>query len=292
MEKLIVVVGPTSSGKTELAIQLAKLVEGEIVSADSRQVYKGMDLGTGKVTKKEMQGIPHHLLDVVSPKRTFTVQQYQKLAKKVITDILKRGKIPLLVGGSPQYIYSVVDNWELPQVKPDRKLREKLERQSVEQLFAKLQKLDPERAATIESKNKRRLIRALEIIAQTGKPVPRLKKSPLPYLVVILGIKRSPEEVKKRIKKRFEKRLKQGMIQEVKNLRKQGLSWQRLESFGLEYRYIAQHLQGKLSKEEMKQQTLKAHEDFTRRQMNWFKKDRRIKWIAGLKDVQATLGII
>ena len=275
--KLIVILGPTATGKSELGVKLAKKFKGEIVSADSRQVYKGMDIGTGKIKKKERQGIPHHLLDVVSPKRKFNVWQYQKLAKKAIEKILKKQKLPFLVGGSPFYIYTLVEGWTFPKLKPDWRLRKNLEKKSAKELFEILKKLDPKRAKTIEQKNKRRLIRAIEIVKQLGK-VPPLKKSPQ-YQCLLLGLKKPKEELKKLIKKRLLKRLRQGMIAEVKKLKKEGLSWKHLEEFGLEYKWVAFYLQKKISKKEMIENLQKEIEKFARRQMTWFKKDKRIKWV-------------
>lgn len=282
--KLIVILGPTAVGKSELGVKLAKRFNGEIVSADSRQVYKGMDIGTGKVTKKEMQGVPHYLLDVASPKRRFTVAQYQKLAFKAIDKILKKGKLPFLVGGSPFYIYSVVDGYVFPKIPPNRKLREKLERKSEKELFEILKKLDPERAETIDKKNKRRLIRAIEIAKKLGK-VPPLKKNPR-YDCLLLGIKKPKEVLTKLIKKRLEKRLKRGMIAEVKRLRKEGVSFKRLEEFGLEYQWIAWFLQGKIEKKEMIEGLQKDIEKFAKRQMVWFKRDKRIHWIKNQREAE------
>ena len=277
---LIAIMGPTASGKSELGVALAKRFHGEVVSADSRQVYRGLDIGSGKITQKEMMGIPHHLLDVVSPKRTFTVVQYQRRAIKAIAAIRRRHKLPFLVGGSPFYIYSVVDGIAIPEVKPNQKLRRELEQLSVEKLLAKLKALDPARANTIEQKNKRRLVRALEIVITTGKPIPPLRKNASPLDVLMLGIRRSPEELKKRIQQRLNKRFKQGMVKEVERLHKQGVSWRRLEEFGLEYRYVAQFLQGRITKQEMIARIQKENEAFVRRQMVWFKKDPRIHWIS------------
>ena len=289
MKKLIVILGPTASGKSALAVKLALQLgtkEAEIVSADSRQVYQRLDIGTAKITRKEMRGVPHHLLSVVPPKSRYTVAQYQKAARKAITAILKRKRVPILVGGSPFYIYAVIDGIVFPQVRPNERLRSNLNQQSIVELFRRLKKLDPKRAKTIEQKNKRRLIRALEIVLATGKPVPLLKKNPLPYSLLILGMKRSPQELKKRIKTRFLSILKQGFLREVKALRKQGLSYKRIESFGLEYREGAQYLQGKISKHEMIEKAIKATQDFARRQMVWFKKDPRIHWIQNQRNAE------
>lgn len=285
MKKIIAIVGPNASGKSELAVKIAKKFNGEIVSADSRQVYRGMDIGTGKITKEEMQGIPHHLLDVASPKRTFTVAQYKKLAEKAIEKILKKGKLPILCGGSGFYIQAVVDNLQIPEVKPDWELRKKLEKKSTKELFEILKKLDPKRAKTIDENNPRRLIRAIEIVKKTGKPISSLKKKPK-YEALIIGIKKEKEELKKLIEKRLKKRLKRGMIKEVENLKKSGLSWKKLESFGLEYKWIAKYLKKEVSREEMIKNLQKDIEDYARRQMVWFKKDKRIKWVKNYKEAE------
>ena len=287
MKRLIVILGPTASGKSALAIKLAKKFQGEIVSADSRQVYKGLDIGSGKITTQEMRGIPHHLLSVASPKRRFTVPQYAKLAQKTVSSIQKKNKIPFLVGGSPLYIYALTDGWVIPEVKPNAKLRKQLEKLSTEQLLKKLQKLDPDRAKTIEQKNPRRLIRALEIVLTTKKPVPPLKKHPLPYPVLFLGVRKSSLVLSQNIRRRFLLMLKRGFLNEIKDLRKQGLSWKRIEDFGLEYREGSQYLKGKISKKEMVEKPTKATQDLARRQMTWFKKDPRIRWITSLKGYEA-----
>ena len=276
-QKLIVILGSTASGKTDLSIKLAKKFNGEVVSADSRQVYKGMDIGTGKITKKEMEGIPHYLLDVVLPSRKFSVAQYQKLALKNINKILKKNKIPFLVGGSPFYIYSVLESWTFPKLSPDWNLRKKLEKKSCEELFEILKKTDIKRSKDIDKKNKRRLVRAIEIAKKLGK-VPLLKKE-IKFDSLIIGIKKPKQEIKELIEKRLYKRLKQGMIEEVRRLRKQGVSWKRLESFGLEYKWIALYLQKKIDHIGMISLLQKDTEHFDKRQMTWFKKDKNIKWI-------------
>jgi tRNA dimethylallyltransferase len=276
--KLIVILGPTASGKTELAIKLAKKFNGEIVSADSRQVYKVMNIGTAKPTKKEMKGIPHHLLDVASPKRKFTVAQYRKLALKAIEKIQKKGKIPFLVGGTFFYIRAIVDGILIPEVPPDWKLRKKLEKKSPKELYKILKKLDPKRAKTIEKENKRRLIRAIEICKKIGK-VPPLRFNPLPYPVLMIGIKRKKKELKERIKKRFFEWLKEGLILEVIKLRKMGVSLKRIEEFGMHYREIAKYLKGEISEKEMIENSIREIQNYAKKQLNWFKKDKRINWV-------------
>lgn len=292
-QKIIVVLGPTASGKSELAVKIAKKFGGEVISADSRQVYKGMDIGTGKVTKKEMAKIPHHLLDVASPKKQFTVAQYKKLSEKAIKKIHGHGKIPIICGGTGFYIQTIIDNIAIPEVKPDAKLRTELEKKSAKELFNQLKKLDPRRAKNIDKNNRRRLIRALEIIIKSGKKIPILKSEPK-YEALIIGVKRNAKELKELIKTRLLKRLKQGMIKEVINLKKFGLSWKRLEDFGLEYRYVAYYLQNKLSYNEMIEKLQKEIEHYAKRQMTWFsahggsasggKKDKKIHWIKNQKE--------
>lgn len=290
MNKLIVILGPTASGKTDLSIKLAKKFNGEVVSADSRQVYKGLDIGSGKITEKEMQGIPHYLLDIANPKTRFTVVQYQKLALKAIKKIQKKNKIPFLVGGTGFYIQSIVDAIIIPEVKPDWKLRKKLEKKSNEELFSMLKKLDPRRAESIDKSNPRRLIRALEITLKTGSPIPpisRGSRATANFEVLEIGVKKSPEELKKLIHNRLIKRLKNNvLINEVKKLRASGLSWKRLEEFGLEYRFVAQYLQNKIAYQEMIDKIQKESERFVKRQMTWFKRDKRIHWIKNYKEVE------
>ena len=285
LSKIIVIVGPTASGKSDLAIKIAKKFGGEIISADSRQVYKGMDIGTGKITKKEMARIPHHLLDVASPKKQFTVVQYKKLSEKAIKKIHSRGKIPIICGGTGFYIQSITDNVAIPEIKPDAELRAGLEKKSAKELFNRLKKLDPRRAKNIDKNNRRRLIRALEIIIKSGKKIPKLKSKPK-YETLIIGIKRNTKELKELIKARLLKRLKQGMVKEIINLKKSGLSWKRLEDFGLEYRYVAYYLQNKLSCHEMVEKLQKEIEHYAKRQMTWFSKDKRIYWIKNQKQAE------
>lgn len=283
-QKIIVILGPTASGKSELAVKLAKKFKGEVISADSRQVYRGMNIGTGKITKKEMEGIPHYLLDVASPKRKFSVVNFVKLARKAIKKILKKGKMPIICGGTGFYLWVLIEGIQIPKVKPDWKLRKKLEKKTEEELFQMLKKLDPKRAKKIEKKNKRRLIRAIEIAKKLGK-VPLLEKKPLPYSFLILGVKKDWKDLKKRIKKRLLKRLKIGMIEEVKKLKKMGLSWKRLEEFGLEYYWIARYLQKKISKKEMIESLERDIFRFAKRQMRYFKKYfPQTKWIKTEKE--------
>ncbi len=285
--KIITILGPTAAGKTDLSIRLAKEFNGEIVSADSRQVYKEMDIGTGKVTPEETQGIPHYLIDVVEPQEKFNVVQFQELAYEAIDKILKKDKLPFLVGGSPFYLYSIVDGYVFPGVEPKPELRDKLQEKSADKLFKQLKKLDPDRAQEIEKNNKRRVIRSIEIAKELGE-VPDLENKPR-YDCLLLGIKHSREELKQRIAERLETRFDKGMIQEVKELHQKRVSWEKLEDFGLEYRWIARFLQDKITKEEMKESLQKDIEHFAKRQMTWFKKDDRIHWIKNKEQAETLI---
>ncbi|MCL5733853.1 MAG: tRNA (adenosine(37)-N6)-dimethylallyltransferase MiaA [Patescibacteria group bacterium] len=278
--KIIVILGPTASGKSDLAVEIAKKISGEIISADSRQIYKGMNIGAGKITKKEMRGIPHYLLDVASPKRRrpFTASDYRTLAKKAVKKIITKGKTPIICGGTGFYIDSLIYDYQFPKVLPDKKLRMKLEKESAADLFKKLERLDPQRAKNIDRFNKRRLIRALEIIITTKKPVPPIQKSS-PYDIIKIGIKREPRKLKNLISLRLEKRLKAGMINEIKKLHRQGVSWQKLDDFGLEYRFISRYLRGLISKKEMIERLEKEIAAYAKRQMTWFRRDKNIQWV-------------
>lgn len=276
--KIIVILGQTATGKSAIAVKLAKKFGGEIISCDSRQVYRGLDIGSGKITKREMLGIPHHLLDVANPKRKFSVAQYKKLADKEIQRIHAAGKIPIIVGGTGFYIQAVIDNLILPNVKPNYKLRKKLEKKSVNVLFNILKKLDRYRAREIEKDNPRRLIRAIEIAQELGR-VPKLKTNPK-YNALQIGLKLPDKKLNEKIHKRLLARIKGGMVSESRHLHAQGLSYKRMESLGLEYRYIALYLQRKMEKDEMLTKLETEVRRFARRQKGWFKRDRRIKWFS------------
>lgn len=276
--KIIVILGPTATGKSDLAVKLAKRFNGEVVSADSRQVYKEMDLGSGKITKKEMNGIPHYLLDVASPKRNFNVLKYQKMAETAIVNISKREKLPILCGGTAFYLRAITDGIILPKIKPNAALRKILEKKSTLELFNQLKKIDPRRAKSIENKNPRRLIRAIEIVTESKSPVSLLRKD-TKFLSLKIGVNKDREILDKAIKKRIIDRLKIGMIEEVEKLRNLGLSWKRIESFGLEYRWIARYLQKKISQEEMIDSLYRDTVKFSKKQMTWFKKEKDINWV-------------
>ena len=275
--KLVVILGPTAAGKSQLAVKLARDFQGEIVSADSRQIYKGLDIGTGKIRPEEMEGIPHHLLDIVSPKEQFDVVQYQEKAYQAIEAILQRNHLPFLVGGSPFYLEAVIKGWQFLPAKADPALREKLSSQPLEKLLKVLAGLDPLYFQKVEKTNKRRIIRAIEIASQLGNIPPR-KNHPR-FQTLVLGLRIPFPQLKEQIAQRQEELFRQGMIKETAKLHQQGLSWERLEEFGLEYQWVSYYLQGKETEEEMKKKLQRAVEKFAKRQLTWFKKNPNIHWV-------------
>lgn len=271
------IVGPTSSGKTAVSIEFAKKLKGlgitaEIVSADSRQVYKGLDLLSGKVTKKEMSGIPHHLLSIVSPKKVYSVSDYKKDAEKVIDEIIARGNLPVLVGGTGFYVDAITKGIVLPEVPPNKELRKKLETFETKKLLETLKKLDLKRYREIDRNNRARIIRAIEIAKSLGK-VPKIKAKPK-YDVETIYVDLPDEELKNKIHARLLARLKAGMINESRKLHASGVSWRRMEELGLECRFVALHLQGRIPKKEMIEELEKSTWQYVKRQRTWFKKSK------------------
>ncbi|TSC68502.1 MAG: tRNA dimethylallyltransferase [Parcubacteria group bacterium Gr01-1014_56] len=275
--RVIAIVGPTASGKSALGVYLAQKLNGEVISADSRQVYKGLDIATGKITKKEMAGVPHHLLDVVSPKKQFSADDFVKKATIACSHILKNNRIPIVVGGTGFYIDALLGRLVLPNVPPNPKLRTQLEKKSPEQLFVMLKQLDPRRTETIEPKHKRRIIRALEIAHTLDKtPLPTSEKK---YDVLWLGLAPAERKLKQNIRSRLFARIRAGMIAEAKNLHARGLSYKRMEELGLEYRYLAWYLQGKISRAELEKEIERGNNKYVKRQMRWFKRNKDIHWV-------------
>lgn len=286
--KIIVILGPTSSGKSSVAIKLAQKLNGEIISADSRQIYREMDIGTGKVTKEEQALAKHYMLDIISPKTNFNAAQFKKKADKIIADILKRGKMPIICGGTGFWIKAIVDDIIYPEVKPDWKLREELEKKSVKELFATLEKLDPARAKNIDAKNPVRLIRAIEICQTLGK-VPAIKKQPASLInnFLQIGLKLPKEKLHENITLRLRQRFAEGMILEVEKLHKiNKLSWKKIESFGLGYLWIAKYLQKQLPQKELFDKVYLAEKNYAKRQMTWFQKDSRIIWLEKYPEIE------
>lgn len=266
-----VVCGPTATGKSDYAVELALKVNGEIISADSRQIYRGMDLGTGKITLEEMKGVPHHLLDIKNPDEDFSVEEFQKLAFEKIEEILARDKTPIICGGTGFYIQAITENIIFQDIPKNETLRKELEEKSLEELKEILAEIPKEENSKIDVENKRRLIRAIEIGEFLGK-IPAIQKGPKMYDFEFTYLDFPDEILKDRIEKRLEKRLEMGMVMEVAKLHEDGLSWKRLENFGLEYKYIAEFLQGKISEEEMLETLKLKIWQYAKRQRTWFKK--------------------
>ncbi|MDD3662380.1 MAG: tRNA (adenosine(37)-N6)-dimethylallyltransferase MiaA [Candidatus Pacebacteria bacterium] len=279
MCKKIVILGQTSTGKSDFAVEIAKQVNGEIISADSRQVYKGMDLGTGKITNKEMRGVPHHLLDVYSPKKVFTASDFKQKANEAILKITRKGKTPIICGGTGFYIDTLLNNSDLPEVPPNKKLRQELEKKTAQELFEILKKIDSTRAKNIDSKNKVRLVRSIEIAKALGKVPPISNVGRWTSDSFKIGLTLPPDVLKERIKTRLLSRIKKGMIKEVENLHKSGISWKRLKELGLEYRYVSMYLEGILTKDEMIEKLNSEIWKYAKRQKTWFKRDKSIIWI-------------
>lgn len=275
--KVIAIVGPTASGKTSLSITLAKKFNGEIISADSRQVYRGLDLGTGKITRAEMGKIQHHLLDVIDASNVYTGADFAQDASLALTAIIERGKIPIIAGGTFFYLDLLRGKQQSAPVVPDEAFRASLAKLSNASLIEKLYQKDPTRASTIDHSNRRRLIRALEIVESIGT-VPHLVTKNSDYDWLIIGINITRETLVHNIHIRLHERLKLGMIEEVRELHAQGISYQRLDDLGLEYRYIGKYLQGMITQDEMVAQLETKIRQFAKRQLTWLKRDHEIEW--------------
>jgi tRNA dimethylallyltransferase len=295
-QKVLILVGPTSSGKSALAVQLAKKFNGEVISADSRQVYRGLDIGTGKIARREMQGVPHHLLDVASPKNVCTAHDFVQHARDAISDIAARGKLPIVAGGTGFYIDALVGRITLAEAPADKQLRARLEKKTAAQLYADLQQNDPRRAKTIDGHNKRRLIRALEIVAALGTAPRNLGLRNPNFELLWIGLDVPKAELDKKISTRLFARIRQGMVAEAQRLRASGLSYKRMETLGLEYRSLARLLQKKITREECISELDLAIRKYAKRQRTYWRRNDDILWFkpsqtAGIKkEIRAWLG--
>jgi len=281
---LILIVGPTAVGKTELAIQLAELLDGEIISADSRLFYRGMDIGTAKPTHEEQARVPHHLIDIANPDEILSLAVFQQKAHKAIADIHTRNKIPFLVGGTGQYIRAVTEGWSPPEVKPDERLRNELgkmkEERSTDWLHDKLKGLDPKAAQKIDPRNVRRTIRALEVIMTTGRKFSEQRgQTESPYHLITIGLTRPHAELYERVDQRIEMMFANGFLDEVKSLLAKGYSVSLPTMSAIGYRECIRVIKDELSEEQAKAEIRRATRIFVRRQANWFKEsDPNIKW--------------
>jgi tRNA dimethylallyltransferase len=277
-KKLLVIVGPTASGKSSLAIELAKKLNGEIISADSRQIYKGLEIGSGAVTKKESQGIKHHLIGIASLKSTASAARYQKLARNAMRDVWSRGKLPIVCGGTGFYIQAAVDGIIMPSVKPNKKLRIKLGDKTARELSEMLRALDLKRWQSIDKNNKRRLVRSIEIARSLGS-IPPLKSKPIEADVEFLGIDISKDELARLIKKRVKGMIRRGFIDETRKLIRNGMPEEKINEFGFEYRDAVAYLNGIIkSKAALTDSMAKQSLQYAKRQMTWFRRDKRIHW--------------
>ncbi len=286
MEKppLILIVGPTAVGKTEISVQLAERLNGEIVSADSRLFYRGMDVGTAKPTTEEQARVPHHLIDIADPDETLSLAVFQRKAREVIADIHTRNKLPFLVGGTGQYVRAVTEGWTPPEVAPNQELREELEKWKAERgikwLYEKLKSLDPDAAGKINPRNVRRTIRALEVILTSGKKFSEQRgQGDSPYRLIMIGLTRPREELYQRVDARIESMFANGFLDEVRGLLDKGYSPSLPTMSAIGYRECVGVIQGKLTVEQAKAQIRRATRVFVRRQANWFKEsDPKIAW--------------
>ncbi|MCK5084605.1 MAG: tRNA (adenosine(37)-N6)-dimethylallyltransferase MiaA [Candidatus Pacebacteria bacterium] len=326
LKPLIIILGPTSSGKTEMSLKLAKQYNGEIINADSRQIYREMDIGTGAPTvchseshrwlhsppasqyginsglwslnaqkgstglppqwSQQINNIPHYLFHVKNPNQKFSLSQYKKLAIKTIKDIQKRGKIPILVGGTGLYISAIVDNLEIPKAPPNKKIRERLEKHTGKYLFNKLKKVDLRSAGIIGENNKRKLVRALEVCEITGEPFSSQQKKGKPLFDVLqIGIKTDREKLYKKIDKRVDKMIKTGLIEETKKLsRKYSPTLPAMSGIG--YHEINSYLKNEMNLDDAIQKIKYRTHQYARRQMTWFKRNERIMWVRNYKEAK------
>lgn len=290
MNSLLAIVGPTGVGKSQLALRLAQAFGGEIVNADSRQIYRYLDIGTAKPSPQERALIPHHLIDIVSPNENFSLAQYQQLALKAIENIQQRDKLPIVVGGSGQYVWSVLEGWGIPQVAPDPEFRQGLEERAArggeDELYDELASVDPEAAQRIDPRNVRRTIRALEVYRETETPFSQLqRKEAPPFNTLIIGLTTDREDLYRRIDLRVDKMIEQGLVDEVKRLVSRGfdLNMSAISSIG--YKQISLFLRGEITLAAAIQQTKFETHRLARQQYTWFQlQDARIKWF----DIQRT----
>jgi len=288
--KLVVILGPTGCGKTRASLDLAKEFNGEIVGADSRQIYKWMNIGTDKTPGKwkriggrrvyEANKVPHYLVDFLEPNKDFSLAQFQRRAVRRIKEIQKRGKLPFLVGGTGLYIKAVVDNMKIPRVKANQHLRDSLETKSNQELWNLLSRLDPGALKVVDPQNKRRIIRALEVCILTGKPFSTQRRLGDPiFHTQQIGLAVPRPELNQRVEKRVDQMIEQGLLEEVKSLLKRGFSWDDPGLTGIGYRQIGHYLQGNMKLEQAIHLLKRDTRRYARRQMTWFKRDDRVQWI-------------
>ena len=280
MKTLYIILGQTATGKTELSISLAKKIDGEIVSADSRQVYIGMDIGTAKITTEEMNGVPHHMIDIADPcTETYTVADYVRDGRKVLNDIWSRKKTPVIVGGTGMYIDALVGRITLDGPAPDPEFREELESQELDQLLRRLENLDTDIYDSIDQDNKVRVVRAIERLELPAADYSDIIPFPGHVQIHWIGLRRDMGELRGRIHQRNVQRLENGLVEEVRGLHEKGLSWERMERLGLEYRYVGRYIRGEINDiDELIYILDTKTNQYAKRQMTWFRKNQDIQW--------------
>ncbi len=297
--KVIVICGPTASGKTGLSIELAKKIDGEIISSDSMQIYKEMNIGTAKPTTQEMQGIPHYMLDFVSPSDRYSVADYKETAVKEINNILKRNKVPIVVGGTGLYVDALTKNITYPEIEIDLNYRKELEKiieeQGLENLYEKAKQIDEMAMQSISKNDKKRIMRVLEIYHQTGKTKTQLEIEsrliPSPYEYLIFAINMEREILYERINKRVDIMIEQGLIKEVQELVEKYKEFPTAMQ-GLGYKEVVSYLNDELTKEEMIEKLKMETRRYAKRQLTWFRKNKDIKWLNGLVPVEENIQCI
>ena len=292
---MVAIVGPTATGKSRLALRLAQHFDGEIVSADSRQVYRYMDIGTAKPGQQELSLVPHHLIDIVNPDRDFSLAQYQQLAYSTINDIQQRSKLALLVGGSGLYVWAVLEGWGIPQVPPDPEFRHSLQEKvaigGTDELYQELMRVDPVAARSIDRRNVRRMIRALEVYRYADTPFSQLqqKKAP-PFNALIIGLTTDRAELYRRIDLRVDQMIEQGLVEEVRKLANMGYGFHLPAMSGIGYKQIGMFLRGELTLAAAIQQIKFETHRFVRHQYGWFRLgDNRIHWFDIENEVESEI---
>lgn len=299
LPRVLCIVGPTSSGKTDLGIALAKKFHGEIINADARQVYKWFSLGTGKPLDGKwcvrdgkrvfmVRGVPHHLMDVLMPKKVFTVAEWRKRAMKTAREIIERGHVPIVVGGTGLYVQSLVDNYHIPSVPPQMAYREAMEAKTLEELLALLHQVDPTASQVVDVKNRRRVLRALEVVTYTGKSFSSQRSKEKPEAdFLMIGVNRPREELYARINQQVDRMVENGWAKEIRSLHERGIGWDAPAMTAIGYRELAAFVRGECTLEEAVEKTKIATRHYAKRQMTWFKRDTRIHWVEKTEDAVA-----
>lgn len=289
--KTVIILGPTATGKTKLAVELAQQLNGEIISSDSMQVYRGMDIGTAKPSLEERQGIPHHLIDIRDPDEDWTVSDFVREVQNLKLKIQNQGKLPIIVGGTGLYLWALLEGFSFPITPADKELRARLEKKPISTLYAQLSTIDPQAACKIHPNDKKRIIRALEVFELTGEPISvvqerrSLNVERRTQECFLIGLDLPRPELYSRINQRVDSMIEKGLIEEVKGLLAKGYNKELPSMQALGYKEVIDHLDGKYSKEEMIEELKKRTRNFARRQMTWFRRFKNIKWLSPEEDI-------